>query len=171
MGKVDQYLTKCAAETTAATGAIEATFAPGAFAMARSQAGNDICAAALLFRLKWHFDPKHKSKKLQRFGKDWIAKSRAQWAIDVGLTDAEMKNRALPKLKAFPFVTIRAMCLEFNSPKLIWMHLDLVKLHEWTLPPDMQPYFPAGVLQNGDATINYPYKLEPGENYAKEPKG
>ena len=85
---------------------------PGAFAVARNQAGRDIVAAALLYRLKWYFDPKNNFKKLTRFDKEWIAMSRSDWATEAGLSESEMKDRALPRLRKQQFVTIRQMKLK-----------------------------------------------------------
>src|SRR5450755_3453189 len=88
---------------------------PGPFAMARNQAGGDWAAAVLLYRLKWRWQME---KKLNRLGKEWIAMSRSDWAREAGLSEGEMKNRALPKLRKRQFVKIRAMKL--GSQKLLW---------------------------------------------------
>lgn len=108
---------------------------PGAFAIARNQAGGDWAAAVLLYRIRWRWDTVE--KKLYRLKREWVAMSRSQWASESGLSEAEMKNRALPILRKRPFVTIRQMRLTANGPKLLWVSLDLGLLHEWTEPPDM----------------------------------
>jgi hypothetical protein len=110
---------------------------PGAFAMARNQAGGDIVAAALLYRIKYYFDPEKKTKRLDRFGKQWIAMSRSEWATEAGLSEGEMKNRALPRLRKFDYVDIRPMRLNYQSPIRLWIHLDLQKLFAATTPDDM----------------------------------
>src|SRR5947209_7436847 len=100
---------------------------PGAFAMARNQAGCDWAAGLLLYRLKFRWG---QEIKLKRHNKEWVAMSRGDWAREAGLSESEMKNRALPKLRKCQFVTIRPMKL--GAVKLLWMSLDLAKLHEGT---------------------------------------
>ena len=133
----------------------------GAFAIARSQAGNDIYAGALLYRLKYYFDPRNKINKLERFGLLWIAMSRLDWAREASLTDSEMKNRALPKLRKFDFVEIRQMCLTPKHKKMLWMHLDLAKLYEANVPPELMDLVLTGEKVPGSniPTVNYPYKI------------
>lgn len=142
----------------------KATFSPGlgAYAIARHQAGGDICAGLLLYRVKYFFDPKKKIKKLKRkidgVEREWMAMSRDDWAREAGLTLSEMKDRARPKLEKFDYITIRQMCLKPGSPKLLWISLDLVKLHEATLPPDMLEFFPPGEAVFGkEVEPVYPY--------------
>lgn len=129
---------------------------PGAFALARNQAGGDWAAGVLLFRLKFRWKGE---RKLKRLGKDWIAMSRIDWAKEAGLSEAEMKNRALPKLRMRQFVTIRSMRLKGKN--LLWMSLDEgLMLSDWTLDEETN-----GILLNGGAPPgfekppgNYPYK-------------
>ena len=87
----------------------KAPHGPGAMAVIRDQAGGDLRAAVLLYRIKHFFDPKNNFKKLERFGRQWIAMPREQWAFEAGLNRSEMVNYALPKLKKLPFIAIRAM--------------------------------------------------------------
>ena len=108
---------------------------PGALSMCRNQVGGDICAAALLYRLKYRWE--RTEKKLVRFGKEWLAMSRSDWATEAGLSEGEMKNRALPKLRKTNFVEIRQMKLNPSGPKLLWMHLDAMEIFESTTPWDM----------------------------------
>jgi hypothetical protein len=135
---------------------------PGALALARYQADGDWAAGALLYRVKFHFSPQ--KKRLTRFGLEWVAMSRHDWATEAGLSDSEMNNRALPKLRARPFMEIRAMKLSPNGPKLLWIHLDLVKMHECThddeMVEKMQHLNPGKMLGPGLAKpkTNYPYK-------------
>jgi len=133
---------------------------PGAFALARNQAGGDIMAAALLYRLKWYFDPGKNTKKLGRFDKEWIAMSRRDWAIEAGLSEGEMKNRALPRLRKQPFVTIRQMVLVRGGPKLLWMSLDWVSMKDSTDPHDFFVSVLNGVGGPGteEPPHAYPYK-------------
>ncbi|MES2905493.1 MAG: hypothetical protein V4691_00430 [Pseudomonadota bacterium] len=139
----------------------ETTFGkPGAFAVARYHVGGDLAAAALFYRLAWRWKS---DKKLERLGKEWIAMSRSEWAKEAGLSDAEMKNRALPKLKKCSFVKIRAMKLKANK-KALWMSLDLEALYQSTLAVSEET---AQALLNGakfpgyeKAANNYHYKCD-----------
>jgi hypothetical protein len=129
---------------------------PGAFAVARNQAGLDWAAAVLLYRLKWRWLGE---KKLKRFGKEWIAMSRSDWAQEAGLSEAEMKNRALPNLRKRQFVTIRAMKL--GNKKLLWMSLDTALLHEWKLDEETNQMLLNGAVPPGyekEYPGSYPYK-------------
>lgn len=128
---------------------------PGAFAVARNQVGGDWAAAALLFRLKWRW---RMEKKLTRLGREWIAMSRKDWAQEAGLSEGEMKNRALPKLRKCGFVRIRAMKL--GSVKLLWMHLDEVELSNWLNDWDTHTAVLNGHMPFGyeKPPGNYPYK-------------
>jgi hypothetical protein len=134
---------------------------PGAFAVARDQAGGDICAAALLYRIKHFFNPENSIKKLERFDREWIAMSRDEWARSAGLTLAEMKNRALPHIKKLSFVAARAMRLTPKGPKKMWISLDLVGMHAATTPSDMIEHFPAGEKWLGSHQLPaYPYSAK-----------
>ena len=136
---------------------------PGAYALARNQAGGDWAAGVLLYRIKWRWATM--GKKLHRFGKDWVAMSRANWAKEAGLSEAEMKNRALPILRKRQFIKIRQMKITPTQPKLLWVTLDLGLLHEWTEPEEIHDH-----LLNGGTMIGhyppptYPYKASSEEN-------
>ncbi len=93
---------------------------PGAFAQARNAAGGDWAAGVLLYRIhyRWHTV----SSKLDRCGKEWLAMSREELAIESGLSMSELKNRALPKLRKLPFIEIRAMKL--GKIKKLWFRLE-----------------------------------------------
>ena len=95
----------------------------GMLAICRFQVGGDLAAAVILLRLKWRWRQK---KKLQRFGKEWVAESRWEWAIGSGLTWHEFVKRGLPRLRKCEFVIVRQMKL--RKKKLLWMHLDETKL-------------------------------------------
>lgn len=86
--------------------------------------------------------------------------SRADWAREAGLSEAEMKNRALPKLRKLQFITVRQMKLKPSGPKLLWISLDQFKLNEWTDPQDFfEALINGGVVgapKKGQG--NYPYK-------------
>jgi hypothetical protein len=100
---------------------------PGPYALARNRAGGDMAAGLLLYRIMWRWRMK---KKLLRLGREWIAMSRSDWAREAGLSEAEMKNRALPKLRKQPFVRIRAMKL--GTKKLLWISLDEAEAYQCT---------------------------------------
>ena len=136
---------------------------PGAFAMARNQVGGDICAAALLFRLKYRWD--HCKKKLERHGNEWVAMSRSNWAREAGLSEGEMKNRALPRLRKCGFVDIRQMKLTPDGPKLLWMRLDEGALYDETEPWDMYEPKLNGMkgIGNEGWKSAYAYKRNPDE--------
>jgi|GEM_PF-4012347 len=78
-------------------------------------------------------------KKKQRFGKEWLYMSRASWARTAGLTESELKNRALPKLRSHcaEFLEIRAMKATPDSPKTLWVSLDWEGIHKAIKPWDM----------------------------------
>ena len=129
--------------------------APGALAVARNQAGGDWAAGMFLYRIKFRWRMK---KKLERHGKEWVAMSRENWAVESGLTFGEFKNRALPKLRKWPFVTIRSMKLVPGGPKLLWVHLDYHWLDLHTTPFDMHPLHTGVEGIVGKEWTNYPYK-------------
>ncbi len=141
--------------------------APGAFAVARHQVGGDICAAALLFRLKYRWD--HNKKKLERNGKEWVAMSRSNWAREAGLSEGEMKNRALPRLRKCNFVEIRQMKITPDGPKLLWMRLDLEELASNTEPWETYEMDLNGMHAMGhQKPKTYPYKKDPDDEETEE---
>jgi hypothetical protein len=130
---------------------------PGAFAVARNQAGGDLAAAAFLYRIKWRFRMK---KKLERNGLNWVAMSRDNWAKESGLTFGEFKNRALPRLRQQLFVKIQQWKLEPRGPKLLWVNLDPDWLDLCTTPFDMDP-IQTGIEPIGsEEWSSYPYKMK-----------
>lgn len=115
------------------------TYAPGklgAWAICRFQCKGDWSAASLLYRLQWRWK---QSKKLQRFGHEWIAETSQQWADGAGLSIYEFRDRALPRLRKLPFVQIRQMRLGTSNRKLLWMRLKQEELPQ-TLELDFQIY-------------------------------
>lgn len=137
---------------------------PGAYAIARNIAGSDWAAGLLLYRLMFLW--KARKRKLTRFGKEWLAMSRADWARSAGLTESELKNRALRKLEEHcgGLVDIRTMRVSPKHPNTIWMSLDTEALEEAITPWDM--YEPKlngmkGIGNEkgvGQASDCYPYK-------------
>jgi hypothetical protein len=112
---------------------------PGHYARCRKLAGNDMAAGLLLYTIygRWNLALKKKSNTgkntfLQRKGVPWIAMSRENWAIASGLTLAETKNRALPRLKKScgQFIRFEAWRLNPTSPKQLWINLDKDGLEE-----------------------------------------
>lgn len=132
--------------------------APGLYALCRNLTNGDMAAGLLLFRVYglWRMD---KLKRLERFGKEWFAMSRADWARSAGLSENEMKDRALPRLRksCAAFIEIRTMRIHRNGPNLIWISLDVEEMIECLTPWDM--YEP---LLNGFGVAapikKYPYK-------------
>lgn len=110
---------------------------PSRLANCRNLCNTDLPAAVLLYRLigLWIF----RKDKLKRCGKEWIAMSREEWARSAGLTISELKDRALPRMKAAcaEFVEVRTMRLTFTEPNKVWMSLDLEELHKHLTPQDM----------------------------------
>lgn len=101
---------------------------PSQYAVCRTLAGNDAIAGILLYRIVglWTYRETKKIKRLSRLGREWIAMSRSEWAFSAGLTEAEMKGRALPRLKksCASFLVIRSMKLSPLHPKTLWVSLD-----------------------------------------------
>ena len=124
-----------------------------------------MATAAFLYRIKWRFQMK---KKIERFGKEWVAMSRADWAKECGLTIGEFKNRALPRLREQPFVTIRQMKLNPIEPKVLWVHLDPDWLDLCTTPFDMDP-IQTGMIGPGqqEEWTAYPYKNPEEQKFKK----
>jgi hypothetical protein len=131
---------------------------PSFYAICRNMAGRDMAAGLLLYRLvfRWKMD-----KKLLRLGKEWVAMSRADWASEAGLSNAEMINRALPKLRKCGVVSARGMVLK--GKKLLWMNLDVDGFNEHL--PDGEAMSIFNDLLNGakypgyeTSKVNYPYK-------------
>jgi len=145
---------------------------PGAFALARNQAGGDWAAGVLLYRVKYRLRPE--AKKLKRHDKEWVAMSRNDWAREAGLSDGEMRNRALPKLRKRQFITIRQMKISPNGPKLLWMSIEWDKLHEWTDQPEIidAQLNGTGIGFSTNELGNYPYKhAKSGEQFDEEENG
>ena len=72
---------------------------PNFLAQARLLAGSDWRAGMLLYRIKQVWDGT-KERRLHRCGAEWVAMSRADWARSAGLSDSEIKNYAIPEIKA-----------------------------------------------------------------------
>lgn len=132
---------------------------PGAVAVCRNQVGRDWAAALLLYRVKYRWE--FMKRKVERWDKEWIVMSRSNWAREAGLSEAEMKNRALPRLKKNDFVEVRQMKLRPDGPKLLGIHLDLVKLAANTQPWDIYDWKMSGMKTIG-------HHKEPGYAYAKD---
>ena len=103
---------------------------PNYFGQSRLLAGGDWRAGALLYRINqvWLGS----KKKLRRCGGDWIAMPRVDWARSAGLSESEIKNYALPKLKAFcaDFLTFQAWKLKQDGPKMLWVSMDREAMYE-----------------------------------------
>jgi hypothetical protein len=101
---------------------------PGRYAHCRRVAGNDMAAGLLLYRILYLWTAR--KTKLERFGKEWLAMSRADWARSAGLSEDEMKNRALPRVrnKCHGFIDIRQMKL--GPVKKLWISVDEALLND-----------------------------------------
>ncbi len=95
---------------------------PGQVAMCRKVAGGDIYAAFLLYRLAylWQALP----KKLERDGREWLAAPRADWARSAGLSENEIKDRALPRLRRECHGIVEIHGWKLGEKKLLWINLD-----------------------------------------------
>jgi len=131
---------------------------PGLYAQCRNAVDGDWAAALLLYRLVYRWG--HVSKKLVRNGREWIGMPREDWAREAGLSLSEMKNRALPRLRKYPFVTIRAMKL--GGVKILWMSLDPETLEEHKTPWDFYEHqLNGGTVIGAKKLPAYPYKKKP----------
>lgn len=132
---------------------------PGAFAQTRREVGGDWAAAVLFYRLKFRW--LHTKKKLNRKGKDWVAMSRADWAREAGLSEGEMKNRALPNLRKCSFVEIRPMRLSPNHPRMLWMRMDWDDFEKAIEPLDIyEKKLNGGKIIGYKKPPAYPYNQE-----------
>lgn len=133
---------------------------PGLFAQLRNAVDGQWPAALLLYRLIYRWQ--NVSTKLVRLGREWLAMPREDWAREAGLSISEMKNRALPHLRKYPFVKIRAMKL--GDVKLLWMSVDLDELEKHKTPWDMYEHkLNGGAVIGAKKVASYPYKKKPGE--------
>ncbi|TPN46370.1 hypothetical protein [Mesorhizobium sp. B1-1-7] len=137
---------------------------PGLIAQLRNVVDGQWPAALLLYRLlyRWSNVP----TKLTRNKREWIAMSREDWAREAGLSASEMKNRALPHLRKYTFVAIRAMKL--GNVKLLWMSLDPDELESHKTPWDMYEHkLNGGAVIGAKKIPSYPYK-KPQNHKAKK---
>ncbi|KPN63407.1 hypothetical protein SAMN04488527_102227 [Aliiroseovarius crassostreae] len=95
---------------------------PSLVAIHRMMAGSDLKAGVLLHHIVFEWG--NRNKKLERDGREWLAHSRDAWAQAAGLTFAEFKNTAEPRLKksCAGFLTMRAM--GNGSDKKLWVADD-----------------------------------------------
>jgi len=133
--------------------------APGLLAVCRNVAATDLVAAVFLYRVVglWIW----RKKKKERFGKEWLYMSRAAWARTAGLTESELKNRALPKLKSHcaEFLEIRSMKATPDAKKTLWVSLDWEMLCRAIKPWDMYELELNKMgIGFGDKAGTYPYK-------------
>lgn len=122
-------LTKAAqAKVQKAKAANEKWERPSLVAIHRMMAGSDLKAGVLLHHIV--FEWSNRNKKLERDGREWLAHSRDAWAQAAGLTFAEFKNTALPRLKqeCSGFLTMRAM--GNGSDKKLWVSINDMAMME-----------------------------------------
>jgi hypothetical protein len=96
--------------------------APGELARCRGVVSGDWRAAMLLYRIAhlWRtINP-----KMVRSGQEYLAMSRADWAMSAGLSEAELIKYALPRLRKYgsSFVTLQAM--GNGAAKKLWANFD-----------------------------------------------
>jgi len=133
---------------------------PGEFALCRRLTSGDWAAAVLLHRVMVLC--KLRKTKLKRFGKEWLAMSRKEWADSAGLSDAEIKDRALPNLRKHcsGFVEIRTMRIVPDQPNKLWISFDPELITDQAVPWDMYR-----LALNGLGILSvkqpYPYKKPP----------
>ena len=136
--------------------------APGEVALCRKVAGGDMAAGILLHRVAvlW----KLRKNKLERFSKEWLAMSRDDWARSAGLSEAEMKDRALPRLKksCAGFIDVRPMRVTPDSPNLLWISLDPAGMADAVMGDNSMPWDMYEMALNGlgiyPKSAKYPYK-------------
>lgn len=137
---------------------------PGEVALCRKLAGGDMAAGILLHRIVviW----KLRKKKLERFGQEWLAMPNKDWAVSAGLSDAEFKNRALPRLKkeCQAFVEFRTMRLTPASPNILWVNLNTDELSAFVDGHAAMPWDMYELALNGIGILSkpktYPYKKQ-----------
>jgi len=139
--------------------------APSLFARCRVLAGGPLPATVLLYRIRYLWIKRE--KKLQRFGKDWLAMTQAQWASSSGLKRSEIADYAVPHLKncCAEYLTIRAM--GNGADKKTWVSLDLGTLDSYLLGDQAMPsdMLTAELMEQGI------YSKPPPQNwYAKKPE-
>ena len=103
---------------------------PNWLAQSRLLAGGDWRAAFLLYRIRQVWTGS--KKKLSRFDTEWVAMPRAHWAQSAGLSESEIKNYAIPKLKEHcaEFLRFEAWKLKHDGPKILWVSIDEPALQE-----------------------------------------
>jgi hypothetical protein len=111
---------------------------PGRYAHCRRVAGNDMAAGLLLYRILYLWVAR--KTKLERLGKKWLAMSRSDWARSAGLSEDEMKDRALPRVRnnCHAFVDIRQMKL--GTVKKLWISVDEALLNDAFFGPSSIPH-------------------------------
>jgi hypothetical protein len=100
---------------------------PSRLAQSRLLAGGKWQAGNLLYRVRllWTF-----KGKLRRFGREWIAMPRADWARSAGLSISEIKIAIAALKKKCDFITIRKMKLTPKDPCTLWVSLDEARMIE-----------------------------------------
>jgi hypothetical protein len=123
--KLKQQLAKITAK-----GKAEPHLGPGIEALCQCLAGGNMAAGRLLFTIRHLWITR--KKKFQRAGKDWLVFSRDEWALAAGLTEAQLKNNALPRLRKYvnDCVGVKAMKTRNDGPKKLGIRLDVELLDE-----------------------------------------
>lgn len=135
---------------------------PNYLAQYRLLAGGDLRAAVLLYRIAqvW-FGMTKSGKMLRRFGRNWIAMSRAEWARSSGLKTSEIKNYAIPLLKKHcsEFLEFRPMRVRHDGPNLLWVSVDEERMRECFA------YLDEGAWAHGVENYHDPAEQQKGVGY------
>ena len=95
---------------------------PGELARCRAIVDGDWRAAMLLYRIAYLW--RTITPKLSRHGKEWLAMSRADWAMSAGLSDSELINYALPRLRTHSFGIVELRAMGRGKAKKLWVTFD-----------------------------------------------
>jgi hypothetical protein len=98
---------------------------PSRLAQSRLLAGGKWQARNLLYRVRllWAY-----KGKLRRFGREWLAMPRADWARSAGLSLSEVNIAIAHLKKKCDFITIRKMKVTRASPVTLWVSLDEARM-------------------------------------------
>lgn len=133
---------------------------PNVLALCRKMAGGDMAAGYLLHHILYVWG--NRKKKIKRGSHEWLAHSREAWQRAAGLTESEIKNRALPRLKQYcgEFLTIRAM--GHGAEKKLYIRVDEIAFREAvsdSIPWEMYEAALAGIGIGNKKPPSDAYKL------------
>ncbi len=102
--------------------------APGELARCRAHVGGDWRAGMLLYRIAHLW--RALETKMKRGGREYIAMSRADWAMSAGLTDSELIKYALPRLRKYSHSIVTIEAMGSGKDKKLWVSLDTAGYRE-----------------------------------------